>query len=171
MKKEMIICIFVVIIIVLGNIITQRYTKISVETLSNDLEELKIDLDNKLNNIGKKTKEEISEEVNIITEEWELRHDKLAYYIEHNELEKVEDNLTGLNSLTETEEYADAIKERASAIVIAHNHPSGNLDPSDDDKDVTKRIQRAGEILGIRILDHLIISTDTYYSFLEHGLM
>ena len=95
MKKEMIICIFVVIIIVLGNIITQRYTKISVETLSNDLEELKIDLDNKLNNIGKKTKEEISEEVNIITEEWELRHDKLAYYIEHNELEKVEDNLTG----------------------------------------------------------------------------
>ncbi len=118
MKKEMIICIFVVIIIVLGNIITQRYTKISVETLSNDLEELKIDLDNKLNNIGKKTKEEISEEVNIITEEWELRHDKLAYYIEHNELEKVEDNLTGLDSLTETEEYADAIKELDRCVFI-----------------------------------------------------
>ena len=118
MKKEMIICIFVVIIIVLGNIITQRYTKISVETLSNDLEELKIDLDNKLNNIGKKTKKEISEEVNIITEEWELRHDKLAYYIEHNELEKVEDNLTGLDSLTETEEYADAIKELDRCVFI-----------------------------------------------------
>lgn len=118
MKKEMIICIFVVIIIVLGNIITQRYTKISVETLSNDLEELKIDLDNKLNNIGKKTKEEISEEVNIITEEWELRHDKLAYYIDHNELEKVEDNLTGLDSLTETEEYADAIKELDRCVFI-----------------------------------------------------
>ena len=118
MKKEMIICIFVVIIIVLGDIITQRYTKISVETLSNDLEELKIDLDNKLNNIGKKTKEEISEEVNIITEEWELRHDKLAYYIEHNELEKVEDNLTGLDSLTETEEYADAIKELDRCVFI-----------------------------------------------------
>ena len=69
------------------------------------------------------------------------------------------------------ETFADAIKERASAIVIAHNHPSGNLEPSDDDKDVTKRIQRAGEILGIRILDHLIISGDAYYSFLEHGLM
>ena len=118
MKKEMRICIFVVIIIVLGNIITQRYTKISVETLSNDLEELKIDLDNKLNNIGKKTKEEISEEVNIITEEWELRHDKLAYYIDHNELEKVEDNLTGLDSLTETEEYADAIKELDRCVFI-----------------------------------------------------
>lgn len=69
------------------------------------------------------------------------------------------------------ETFADAIKERASAIVIAHNHPSGNLEPSEDDKDVTKRIQRAGEILGIRILDHLIISGDAYYSFLEHGLM
>ena len=118
MKKEMIICIFVVIIIVLGNIITQRYTKISVETLSNDLEELKIDLDNKLKKKKKKTKEEISEEVNIITEEWELRHDKLAYYIEHNELEKVEDNLTGLDSLTETEEYADAIKELDRCVFI-----------------------------------------------------
>ena len=82
------------------------------------MEELKIDLDNKLNNIGKKTKEEISEEVNIITEEWELRHDKLAYYIEHNELEKVEDNLTGLDSLTETEEYADAIKELDRCVFI-----------------------------------------------------
>lgn len=118
MKKEMIICIFVVIIIVLGNVITQRYTKISVETLSNDLEELKIVLNNKLNNTEEKTKEEILQEVNKITEEWELRHDKLAYYIEHNELEKVEDNLTGLDSLTETEEYADAIKELDRCVFV-----------------------------------------------------
>ena len=69
------------------------------------------------------------------------------------------------------ETFADALKERASAIVIAHNHPSGNLEPSDDDKDVTIRIQKAGEILGIRLLDHLIISDDEYFSFLEHGLM
>ena len=69
------------------------------------------------------------------------------------------------------ETFADAIRERASAIVIAHNHPSGNLEPSEDDKDVTTRIRKAGEILGIRILDHLIISTDAYYSFLEHGLI
>ena len=69
------------------------------------------------------------------------------------------------------ETFADALKERASAIVIAHNHPSGNLEPSDDDKDVTIRIRKAGEILGIRLLDHLIISDDGYFSFLEHGLM
>ena len=69
------------------------------------------------------------------------------------------------------EVFADAIRERATAIVIAHNHPSGHLEPSEDDKDVTKRIQRSGEILGIRILDHLIISNQAYYSFLEHGLI
>lgn len=69
------------------------------------------------------------------------------------------------------ETFADALKERASAIVIAHNHPSGNLEPSNDDKDVTIRIQKAGELLGIRLLDHLIISDDGYFSFLEHGLM
>ena len=67
--------------------------------------------------------------------------------------------------------FADAIKERASAIVIAHNHPSSHLEPSDDDKDVTKRVQRAGEILGIRLLDHLIISGEGFYSFLEHGIL
>ena len=69
------------------------------------------------------------------------------------------------------ETFADALKERASAIVIAHNHPSGNLEPSNDDKDVTIRIRKAGELLGIRLLDHLIISDDGYFSFLEHGLL
>lgn len=69
------------------------------------------------------------------------------------------------------ETFADAIKERAAAIVIAHNHPSGYLTPSDDDKNVTKRLQKAGEILGITILDHIIISEEAYYSFSEHGLM
>lgn len=47
------------------------------------------------------------------------------------------------------ETFTDALKERASAIVIAHNHPSGNLEPSNDDKDVTIRIQKAGDLLGI----------------------
>ena len=69
------------------------------------------------------------------------------------------------------ETFADALKERASAIVIAHNHPSGNLEPSNDDKDVTIRIRKAGELLGIGLLDHLIISDDGYFSFLEHGLL
>ena len=69
------------------------------------------------------------------------------------------------------EVFADAIRSRAAAIVIAHNHPSGNIDPSEEDKEVTIRIRKAGEILGIKVLDHLVFTEDRYYSFIEHGLM
>ena len=118
MKKEIIICIIVVIAIVLGNVITQNYTNESVKILSDELDELKINLNNKLEKKEEKPKEELSKKKEKITNDWELRHDKLAYYIEHNELEKVEDNLTSLNSLISTEEYAEAIKELDKSIFI-----------------------------------------------------
>ena len=118
MKKEIIICIIVVIAIVLGNVITQNYTNESVKILSDELDELKINLNNKLEKQEEKPKEELSKKIEKITNYWELRHDKLAYYIEHNELEKVEDNLTSLNSLISTEEYAEAIKELDKSIFI-----------------------------------------------------
>ena len=69
------------------------------------------------------------------------------------------------------EVFSEPLKRRAAAIAIAHNHPSGNVEPSEDDKDVTRRIIKCGEILGIKVLDHLVFSADRYYSFLEHGLM
>ena len=69
------------------------------------------------------------------------------------------------------EVFAEPIKNRAAAIAIAHNHPSGNIEPSQDDKDVTQRIVRCGEILGIKVLEHIVFSDEKYYSFLEHGLM
>ena len=118
MKKEIIICIIVVIAIVLGNVITQNYTNESVKILSDELDELKINLNNKLEKQEEKPKEELSKKIEKITNDWELRHDKLAYYIEHNELEKVEDNLTSLNSLISTEKYAEAIKELDKSIFI-----------------------------------------------------
>ena len=67
--------------------------------------------------------------------------------------------------------FAEAVKEHAAAIVIAHTHPSGTLSPSDEDKDVTIRLVKAGELLGIKVIDHLIVTQDGYFSFLEHGLM
>ncbi len=67
--------------------------------------------------------------------------------------------------------FSDAIQRRGTAIAIAHNHPSGKLDPSEDDINVTKRILISGDILGIKVLDHIIFSSSSYYSFLEHGLM
>ncbi len=69
------------------------------------------------------------------------------------------------------EVFSDAIARRASAIAIAHNHPSGSLDPSDDDVNVTKRLKASGDILGIKVLDHLIFTDKEYYSFMEHGLL
>lgn len=69
------------------------------------------------------------------------------------------------------EVFAEPIEARAAAITIAHNHPSGRVEPSEEDKEVTFRLSKAGELLGIKLLDHLVITEDSYYSFLEHGLL
>lgn len=69
------------------------------------------------------------------------------------------------------EVFAGAIRDNATAIIIAHNHPSGNLDPSSEDREVTKRIVEAGNILGIPVLDHIIFSAGAYKSFVEAGCM
>ncbi len=118
MKKETIICIIIVIVIIVANVITQKYTKDSVETLSNRLEALKTDLMDNIDSKEGKSNKEIIDEIDTIRENWDSRHDKLAYYIEHNELEKVDNNLTALDSLAETEEYAEAIKELDESIFV-----------------------------------------------------
>ncbi|MBO8436466.1 MAG: DNA repair protein RadC [Spirochaetes bacterium] len=69
------------------------------------------------------------------------------------------------------EVFSEPLKQRVAAIAIAHNHPSGNVLPSEDDKDVTQRLKKCGDILGIKILDHIVFSDDKYYSFLEHGIL
>ena len=67
------------------------------------------------------------------------------------------------------EVFADPITDRASAIVVAHNHPTGNVAPSKDDIEVTKKLKAAGETLGIKVLDHIIFNHKGYYSFLENN--
>ena len=67
--------------------------------------------------------------------------------------------------------YADPITDRACAIVVAHNHPSGNMEPSKEDVDITRRLQQAGQILGIPLLDHLVFCKESYFSFVEHGII
>jgi DNA repair protein RadC len=66
------------------------------------------------------------------------------------------------------EVFADAIAERASAIIVAHNHPSGGVNPSKEDVEITRQLKSSGEILGIKLLDHIIFNQKTYYSFLEN---
>jgi DNA repair protein RadC len=69
------------------------------------------------------------------------------------------------------EVFADPITDRACAVIVAHNHPSGNLEPSEEDLDITKRLRQSGDILGIPMLDHLVFSEAGYFSFVEHGLI
>jgi len=64
-----------------------------------------------------------------------------------------------------------ALSANASAVILAHNHPSGNTNPSEQDKSITKQIIKAGEILQINVLDHLIVTADNYLSFSDDGLM
>lgn len=69
------------------------------------------------------------------------------------------------------EVFAEPVTDRAAAVIVAHNHPSGHVEPSREDREVTERLTAAGRTLGIQILDHIIFSTEGYYSFLEHGAM
>lgn len=64
-----------------------------------------------------------------------------------------------------------ALDHYATGIILSHNHPSGNLRPSSSDEVLTKRIIEAGELLDIKIIDHLIIGGDGYYSFSDDGIM
>jgi DNA repair protein RadC len=61
------------------------------------------------------------------------------------------------------------ILSNATQIIIAHNHPSGNLQPSAEDTYITKRVKKACEILNVELLDHLIITSENYYSFGDNG--
>lgn len=69
------------------------------------------------------------------------------------------------------EAFEMAIKRHAAHIIISHNHPSGETDPSEDDLRITKRLVDAGKIMGIEVLDHLIITPQTYLSFKEKHLI
>ncbi|MEG1585023.1 MAG: DNA repair protein RadC, partial [Anaerovorax sp.] len=64
-----------------------------------------------------------------------------------------------------------AVKRSAAAVILVHNHPSGNPFPSQDDMDTTKRLAEAGKILGINVLDHIIIGDGTYISFRKRQLI
>jgi len=64
-----------------------------------------------------------------------------------------------------------ALKSCATSLILAHNHPSGNLDVSDADRKITNQIKQAGVILDIPLLDHLIMTTDSYLSMADEGLL
>jgi DNA repair protein RadC len=64
-----------------------------------------------------------------------------------------------------------ALKSCATSIILGHNHPSGNLDPSDADKKITRQISEAGKMLEIPVIDHLILTTDSFLSMADEGIL
>lgn len=68
------------------------------------------------------------------------------------------------------EVFKQAIKRSASTVILAHNHPSGNCEPSEQDLQVTSRLKEVGQIVGIEVIDHIIIGEDSYYSFRENNI-
>ena len=69
------------------------------------------------------------------------------------------------------EVFGPAISHSAAALIVVHNHPSGDCSPSAEDKDATRRLCRSGQLLGIPLLDHLIVSDQGFFSFKEQGLL
>ena len=76
-----------------------------------------------------------------------------------------------LNIVHPREVFHPAIRESAAALIILHNHPSGDSTPSKEDCELTARLVKAGEIIGITVLDHLILGDGQYVSFAERGLL
>ena len=108
MRKEAVICIIIVFAIVLGNVITHNYTVDSVKDISEKLENLRQEA---IKSPSQIEDEKIEKSISEIENSWDVRHNKLAYFIEHTEIEKVENNLTSLKSFIETKNYSDAISE------------------------------------------------------------
>ena|SRR2546429_9128275 len=105
----------------------------------------------------------------------EIDQEKEHFYVMHlntkSRVKMVE--LVSLGSLTASivhprETFRRAVVAGSASIIVAHNHPSGEIDPSPEDTKVTKLLFDGGEILGIKLLDHIIFTKDKFYSFRDH---
>jgi DNA repair protein RadC len=69
------------------------------------------------------------------------------------------------------ETFESAIRRHAASIIVSHNHPSGDAEPSEEDMKITKRLTEAGKVMGIEVLDHIIVTKNNYFSFKEKGMI
>jgi DNA repair protein RadC len=69
------------------------------------------------------------------------------------------------------EVFRPAVEESAAAVILVHNHPSGDPTPSAEDVAITRRLREAGEVMGVKVLDHVVVGGDAYTSFVERGLL
>lgn len=108
-----------------------------------------------------------------------LGREKKEYFVilsldSRNNLIKISDVSIGTlnaNLVHPREVFKEAIFASAAQVILAHNHPSGDTEPSEDDLEITKELVKAGKILGIKVVDHIIITRNGFLSFKEKGLI
>jgi DNA repair protein RadC len=86
-------------------------------------------------------------------------------------MDTVSVGILNANLIHPRETFDTAIRRHAAHIVVAHNHPSGDPEPSEDDLEITKRLIEAGKILGIEVVDHIVVTKESFFSFKEKELI
>ena len=121
----------------------------------------------------------ISTPKDVVAQLTDLRHNKKEHFIAlylnaRNQLvykETISMGTLNANLVHTREVFEPALKHSAAGIMVAHNHPSGDPKPSEDDLEITKRLVEAGKMMGVELLDHVIIATSNHFSFKEERLM
>lgn len=132
------------------------------------------------------TREKISKKVQLTSPklvadclQGKLRREKKEHFVilpldARNNLIKISDISVGTlnaNLVHPREVFKEAIQSNAAQVIVAHNHPSGDTEPSEDDLVITRRLVEAGKILGIEVVDHIIVAKNDFLSFKEKGLL
>ena len=115
----------------------------------------------------------------VVAQLTDLRHNKKEHFIAlylnaRNQLvhkETISMGTLNANLVHPREVFEPALKYSATGIMVAHNHPSGDPKPSEDDLEITKRLAEAGKMMGVELLDHVIIATNNHFSFKEEKLL
>lgn len=99
----------------------------------------------------------------------------VVLYLDTN-LQEIQREIVSVGTLNESlvhprEVFEAAVRSVAASVIVSHNHPSGNTQPSNEDIEVTKRLIEAGKILGIEVLDHVIVTKKEWFSLKENGLL
>lgn len=115
MIKELVISIIIVVLIFIGNTVTENYTKISMNDTIDGLSELRDEVIKDENDINSDI---AKQKINEIEKQWKIKYEKLAYYIEHDELEKFRTELVGLKGYVEKEEYSEALPSIDRSVFI-----------------------------------------------------
>ena len=121
----------------------------------------------------------ISTPKDVVAQLTELRHNKKEHFVAlylnaRNQLvhkETISMGTLNANLVHPREVFEPALKHSAAGIMVAHNHPSGDPKPSEDDLEITKRLVEAGKMMGVELLDHVIIATNNHFSFKEEKLL